>query len=379
MQQILRHRNMINYIKNLRIVYFMTLISPILIIGIYILTLDKGTVMMNDSIDAIFRYLIPIFGLIFIPIGFIFFKKRLKGINKEERVDTKLNLYRGIVVQRIAFIEGIAIFSAIAFIITLNYLFVIYTLIALVIYLPIYPTIGKINNDLGISQDSFTIDNSENKKKNFWNKNPWLIILLIVVMIFLNYNYFKEFISNKVVLPSIEVDNGTIQDSIYHNNYLKWTFKIPDGYKLIPISEIKDSEQKGNKYFNNEIDNSDKPIRLLNISNGLIDFGSNLNPRVLFPNLTSEDRYLETIDNKLKNANIDSIKFEKQNQGALLIDSLEFKFSEYFIIGPNGRIGLMCITRFNKDYIFDISLTYKDSEEAVKFLNRLKTSELNWQ
>ena len=370
---------MINYIKNLRIVYFITLLIPILIIGIHTLTLEKGTVMMNNSVDEVFRYLLPLFGFIFIPIGFIFFKKRLHTIRKEKIVDTKLQLYKGIVTIRIALILGVAIFSAIAFLITLNNLYVIYTLIALGFYLPIYPTTEKIKNDLEISQDIILIENAKNKKQNFVGKNQWLFIPLLGVMILLNYNSLKEFISNKVVLPAIEVDNGTIQDSVYHNKYLKWTFKIPDGYKLIPKTEIEVSQKKGDEYLNNKTNKPDKSILLLNISNGLIDLNSNLNPRALFPNLTNEDKYLEIIDNKLQNANIETVKIEKQNQGIILIDSLEFKFAEYLMIGPNGHIGLMYISRFNKDFIFDIALTYSDTEEALKMINRLKTSELKWE
>lgn len=370
---------MINYIKNLRIVYFMTLISPLVLIGIFYLAIDKGTVMMNDSIDEIFRYMIPIFGLIFIPIGFVLFKKRLKSITKDTDINSKLQIYRGIVVQRIAFIEGVAIFSAVAFLITLNNLYVAYTLISLAFYFPIYPTIDRIKTDLNIDQDSIDLSATEQKNKNFFGKNPWIVIPFILVMILLNYNSFKDFFGNRVVLPSVKVDNGTITDSIYHNDYLDWTFIIPSDYEIITNKEIESAGEKGNKLIDNKTDDKKEPIRLLNISNGLIDFMSNLNPRVLFPNLTSEERYFEIIGEKLQNASNDKIKFEKQNQGVLLIDSIEFKYVEYFMIGDNNKVGLMYISRFNKDYIFDLSLTYRDTQQAIKFLGRLKQSELNWE
>lgn len=324
-------------------------------------------------------YLIPIFGLIFISIGFILFKKRLQTIRKEEILYTKLQHYRGIVVLRIASIEGVAIFSAVAFILTFNNLYIIYTLITLGFFYPIFPTIEKIKNDLGISNELLTIENIESKKQNIWGKNSWLIITLIAIMMLFCYNSFKDFVVNKIVLPNVQVDNGTIQDSVYHNNYLNWTFKIPEGFNLIPISKLEDSQKKGTKYFNTKTDASDKSIRLLNISNGSIDLISNISPRVLYKNLTNEDIYLKVIENKLQNANIEKVKLEKQNQGKLLIDSLEFKYIEYYMTGSNGRVGLMFITRFNRDFIFDISLTYRDTQEAIKILNRLKTSKLKWK
>jgi hypothetical protein len=357
----------------------MPLLSPLALIAIFSLVIEKGTVMMNNSIDDIFQYMIPIFGLIFIPIGFVIFKKRLKIITENEGIDSKLQMYRGIVVQRFAFIEGVAIFSAVAFLITLNNLYIAYTLIALAFYFPIYPTINKVENDLAIKSDSVDLSAPVDKNKNFWGKNPWIIIPLILVMILLNYNSFKEFFGNRVVLPNIQIDNGTITDSIYHNVYLDWTFVIPSDYKVITNSELESAEKKGNKLIENKPKNTSEPIRLLNISNGSIDFMSNLNPRVLFPNLTSEEKYFEIIGEKLQNASNDKIKFEKQNQGVIVIDSLEFKYIEYFMIGQNGKAGIMYISRFNKDYILDLSITYRDTQQAIKFISRLKESKLKWK
>jgi hypothetical protein len=263
--------------------------------------------------------------------------------------------------------------------ITLNNLYVAYTIIAFGFYFPIYPTIDKIKNDLKLEKDLIDLDNSQQTNKNFWGKNPWLVIPLIILMILLNYNSLKEFFSNKVVLPDIHVDQGTITDSIYHNVYLDWTFVIPPDYEIISTAEIESASKKGNKLIKNDTKNNEEPIRLLNISNGLIDFMSNLNQRVLFPNLTSEEKYFEIIGDKLRNASNDKIKFEKQNQGVMQIDSLEFKYVEYFMIGENTKAGIMYISRFNKVYIFDLSITYRDTQKAIEFLDRLKKSDLNWE
>jgi len=62
-----------------------------------------------------------------------------------------------------------------------------------------------------------------------------------------------------------------------------------------------------------------------------------------------------------------------------MIDSLEFKFVEYFIIKPSGKTGLMSFSRFNEDYIFWYSLVYRDTQEAIKLLKDLNKSDLNWK
>jgi hypothetical protein len=298
---------------------------------------------------------------------------------EDTNLDYKLRLYREIVIQRIAFIGGVAIFSAVAFLLTLNNLYLAYTIIALAFYLPIYPTKDKLKNDLTLETDSLDLNTSDQKSKSFFGKNPWLAIPLILMLIFLTYTPFKEFFANKVVLPNVQVDNGVISDSIYHNDYLNWTFIIPSDYKIISDARIESANKKGKELMDDNTKNNDKPIRLLNISNGVIDFMSNLNPRVLFPNLTSEERYFEIIEDKWQNASNDKIKFEKQKQGVILIDSLEFKYVEYLMIVENNKVGIMYISRFNKDFIFDLSVIYRDTQQAIKFLNRLKESDLNWE
>lgn len=365
--------------KSLRIIYFSTLINPLVVIGIYSLSIDKGTIMMNNSIGEVFKYLVPILGLILIPIGFVLFRKRQKSIEKMDDINAKLQQYRGIFVQRIAFIEGIAILATVSFLITLDNLFLAYTLISLAFFIPIYPTDNRMNADLNIELDSIDSPTTEQKNTNFFSKNPWLIVPFILLMILLNYNSLKEFFANKVVLPDVKIDNGTVIDSIYHNDYLGWTFIIPSDFNITPISEIESSEKKGNEILGNKPNKNEKPIRLLNISNRFIDFRSGLNPRALFPNLTSEERYLEDVENRLKSVDNNKFRIEKKNQGIVFIDSLEFKFLELLLIGEKKNIGMVFMSRFNKDYILDLSFSYQDSLQAVRFLDRLKKSDFNWK
>jgi hypothetical protein len=348
------------------------------LIGIFSLSIEKGTIMMNNSIDEVFKYLIPIFGLVFIPLAFILFKRRLPSIQAEEDQGLKQQLYRGIFIQRVAFIEGVSIFSSIAFILTLNPLYVAYTLFALTFYLPFYPTKNRINNDIGILNNSVNEISTNENHKSFFGKNPWAIVLLTIVMISLNYSSFKDLLSNKTVLPNIQVDKGTITDSIYHNNYLNWTFIIPKGYHEIPLEELKKYEKKGEKILNTKIEDSKEVVKLLNISNGVIDFTSNLYPRALYPNLTNEDEYLKQLNEVYQNVNIESLNIEKQGQGIIEIDSLEFHYVEYLITGQS-QVGLLYLTRFNKDFILDFSISYQETQQAIKFLKRLKTSQIKWK
>ena len=366
---------MTNYIKNLRIVYFITLISPLVLIGIFSLAIDKGTVMMNDSIDEIFKYLIPIFGMLFIPIGFILFKKRLKSVVENDDISSKLQLYRGIVVLRIALIEGVAILSAIAFLITLNNLYTAYTLISLAFYLPIYPTIDKIKADLNIEQDSIDLPTTEQRNKNFFGKNPWVIIPFIVIIIFLNFDAIKDLTSNNVKLPNIKIDNGTIVDSTYYNEFLGWTLTFPADYNKISLSEIEASEQRGKEMLNRQKNEKQDLIRLLNISNDFINLKSNLIYRAYYPDIKNSNGYLNLVDSELLSTNFDSITIEKTESGDFYISESEFKFNAYLLKGERN-VGMIFFNKFLDDFIFEISITYTDSEELEKILIRIRDSDL---
>jgi hypothetical protein len=355
------------------------LISPVLIIGIFSIASNKDSVMMNNGIDGVLRYLIPILGFVFISLGFLLFKKRLPGIIKDENENSKLTSYMLINVQRIACIEGIAIFSVVGFIYTLNNLYIAYTLIALAFYLPIYPTLKRIHNELDIKSNLIIEPNLKPKNtKSVFRITQMLLVPFFIMMIILNYNFFKQVTSNKVILPEIKIDNGVIKDNIYHNNYLDWTFNIPAGFKETPLSELERHEKQGNEALNVESDKNVKPIRLLNISDGVIFITSALNPRVLYPKLTDEDKYLETIENSYQNAKLNSVTFEKINQGTFLIDKTNFKYAEYSITGSE-IVGMIFITKFNKDYILDIDVAYTDKQQSIEFLNNLKASNINWE
>ena len=40
---------------------------------------------------------------------------------------------------------------------------------------------------------------------------------------------------------------------------------------------------------------------------------------------------------------------------------------------------MIYLTKLNKDFIFDLSMLYQDTQQGVDLLNRLKTSDFNWK
>ena len=212
------------------------------------------------------------------------------------------------------------------------------------------------------------------------NKLVYLgFIPFLGILVLLNYDFVKKIITKKEISTNVENYKGIIKDSVYYNEYLDWTFTIPTGYNLIPENDLQKKQEKGSKYFDQSSNDKNSQIRLLNISNGLIDFTSNLNPKVYFPNITTEDKYIQLIEENYKNISVENLKLEKQNQGTIMIDSIEFKYIEYFAIGPERKVGMMTMTKLNDDFILDFNILYTDTQEAIDFINRLKSSEFNWK
>jgi len=367
------------FINDIRIIYFIIYLSPIVLIGIFALYFEEGTIMQNDLVENTYLYLIPVLGLIFFSLGSLIFNKRLKAIKRIECINLRLQEYRVLVIRRIAFLGVPAMLSAVAFIVTLNWLFVTYAVISLTIYFLIFPTAKRVKIELNIEPELIDLQNYRPIQKKRLLSKPWFIILLIISGFILNYNSCKKLINNRIVLPTNQANSGTINEGVYRNDYLDWTFVIPSGYEVIPPNQITHIRKRGSEIFGTSDVKKNKRIELLNISKGSTTFMSNLNARVLYPNLSSEEKYFELLLEKLQEINSEELKFEKQFQGSIQIGNLDFKFVEYLLIGPNFQGGTLFFSRFNHDYILDLGISYLNPDEAIEFLNKLKNSELNWQ
>lgn len=360
------------YLKNLKLIYIFSILSPIVFVIIFSIVLPKGTIMQNDNYATIFKYLVPIFALVFVSIGLFISKKKLNEIKLEENSENKLLKYRGLSLMRMAILEGIILFSLIAYISTLNNLYIFYALIVMSLFIPIFPTLRRIVTELNIETDEFKTY-SESKPSNFISKNPWIAIPLIILMVLLNYNSIKELLQNKVVLPNVQIDSGVLNDTIYHNDFLGWTVYLPKGYNQIPVSTMEKYEEKGNSLLDNESSIDKEEIRLLCVQNESVYFTSSITFQALFPALKNEIEYCEEVERKLLLAENDSLKIKKTNESKILLDSLEFYISE-FVFSGDRNVGLIFLTHFYDEYIITMNFSYTDTNAAIELLDKLKKS-----
>ena len=212
------------------------LLGPMAILGVYSLAIPESIIMLNDSIHVVFTYMVPIFGLIIISTGFLIHKKQLDSIIKLDDLNERILNYHRISIIRFALIEGVGMFALMAYIMTMRPVYILYLIIISIVFLPILPSRIKTFKILKISEEELVdFDSSTTKRDDSQKKKAWLIFPILAFILFLTYDDYKDLLSNSVRLPEIEVDSGEILDSLYYNDYLNWSFIIPNGLLVICI------------------------------------------------------------------------------------------------------------------------------------------------
>ena len=137
------------HLRSLRIIYFVTMLSPLLLIVVVKTTIPKGTPVTDHELDNVLKYLVPGLGIVLIAAGFLIFNNQLKNITMPGQ-SAKLLKYRSVFVLRIALIEVTGMLAAVAFMLTTNNQYIAYVFLAALAYLPIYPTQEKVKRELGL-------------------------------------------------------------------------------------------------------------------------------------------------------------------------------------------------------------------------------------
>ncbi len=137
------------HLRSLRVIYFVTMLSPLLLIVVFKTTIPKGTLITDHNLDNVLKYFVPAFGIILIATGFLIFNNQLKKITRLGQ-SARLLKYRSVFVLRIALIEVTGMLAAIAFMLTTNNQYIAYVFLAALAYLPIYPTQERVKRELNL-------------------------------------------------------------------------------------------------------------------------------------------------------------------------------------------------------------------------------------
>jgi len=367
-----------NYIRGQKILFFINFLQSLIVIFLAFLFSDAGDVPSNKSLNNIFLYIVPSMVVVLFAISFTVLQKQFDQIKQIQDISTKLYRYNFFSLMRLAAFGGVALFASVVFYITMNDIHIGATLIVLIISSLFYPTNKKAEDDLGLN----SIEIEEHLKSKtptiIDKKTLWIIPALIIVIIY-NTVSFPDLFEKNNTLPNIIIDKGTVVDSIYTNKYLGWTFEIPEGYSVTPVSIIEKNQKQGREVLNLD-EQKVKSIPLLNISKSEIDFRSMLNYRAAFPQLKTEEEYFDILQKVISEADTKgTIDIKSKERGDFLIDSLHFKYHKYSLFVNKNQIEVTHLSKFNKEIIFDIILTSNDSIEENLLIEQLKKSKLNWE
>lgn len=107
----------------------------------------------DSSLAEVFKYLVPVYGLITIWVSDFLFRMRIKSIQKLSRLNDKLVSYRQAIIVRYALLESGCLLSIIALMLTNNFTFLIATGLLL-----FFLFLGRPTKDKCLQHISFTDD-----------------------------------------------------------------------------------------------------------------------------------------------------------------------------------------------------------------------------
>lgn len=142
------------FFKSVKIIHF-AMMTGILFFGIiaFILNYSCGQFIENKELENVLLLVVVVFLLAEVIGSNFIFKYQLKECYKQTALKDKLLCYRSALIVRIAMIEGVSFFVIIAYVLTGNFLFLVFLVLLLFIFLLFMPTLEKTRTDLKLNYD----------------------------------------------------------------------------------------------------------------------------------------------------------------------------------------------------------------------------------
>jgi len=142
------------YFTSLTIVYFALLGGQVLLGAVSVFLTQFNAVALTDgSLDAVLLIVVSVFTLGGLAASHLLFKNRLAKIEKSDSLILKTGQYRTSLILKLALIEGPTFFAAIGYLLTANYLFLLFFGGLLLFYLTQKPSKPKLISDLQLNAE----------------------------------------------------------------------------------------------------------------------------------------------------------------------------------------------------------------------------------
>ena len=135
------------------IIYGALILGLITFFAIALIIVENKKIEPIQSVDEIFKLLIPLAGFAVMFIARSIYNKNISSVNYNDDLLSKISKYRTFKIIQWAFVESVGFLSIVGFIITGNYLYAIIFLFMLGFFILIKPTKEQLLRDFKISND----------------------------------------------------------------------------------------------------------------------------------------------------------------------------------------------------------------------------------
>ena len=358
------NKTMRNYIKRIKIFYFFFSSIPLFIIGI----LKLGT--RNDYIIDIKQahYLLLIIPLFIVVsellVSFLIKKRVITVKEKNDSISVQLTSLFNLHIYNFGITIGNMVMCIVGYIITSNLWFGVYVPIVIFIFATKYPSSKKIKNQVTEQL------NIEDKFKHLKTVKPigfLKTIMLFLLIILFSYLLVTDILKNHLKPKFDEIiDSGVVENRTYFNNYLCWSFDIPQEYEVADNS----FEMFNSGVFIGDGKHYVKGKTLFNFVGESVFIISNIEEQGTNKKLNS---YLEKVQSKIENSQVDSSEVRFDNTTEIFIDKQVFKCLDFAITGKQ-TFRVLTMTSFYHEYIINIIFIYTDEQESFLMINSLINS-----
>jgi len=354
-------------IKRNKIFYFIFSSIPLLFIVILKLC-TRNEYKFDIKQEHYLVLFIPIFIVVSELLVSFFIKKRIiiaKGKNKN--INIQLTNLFNLNIYNYAITIGNMVMCIVGYIVTSNLWIGVCFPIVIFIFATKYPSSKKIKNQI---TEQIKVDDKIKHIKAVKHNGLLKTLMLFVLIILFSYLLVVDILKNFVKPEFNEIiDSGVVENRTYFNNFLCWSFDIPQEYEVTDNSfEMFDSG-----VFIGDEKHYVKGKTLFNFVGQSVFIISNIEEQGPNKNLNS---YLRKVQSKIENSQVDSseVRFDKTTE--IFIDKQVFKCLDFVITGKQ-TFRVLTMTSFYHEYIINIIFIYTDEQESLLMINNLINSDFD--
>jgi len=143
------------YIQISQILFSGLIIVQIVFLLVAIFLVQFEGVRFNSSeLNKLYQYAAPIMVICILIISFLFFRNKLKQLQRKSNVFEKLAEYQSAQILRWAFLEGASFFAIVVFFLTSNYLYLCLVGIIMGTFVFTTPTRNQLEKDIELSREN---------------------------------------------------------------------------------------------------------------------------------------------------------------------------------------------------------------------------------